>query len=186
MPGLTSLDFASCEALHRDAWAQPRFAGAGDWAALPANGVYRLFESGEAAHGGDRIVCIGANLAGGGLAQRLKKHFTGTRRVSELRKLIGAALMRRDGTAEDDIYAWESGAGKFDWVEEWVTAYLRSACSFAVTPVDGTPQTRTAVQAAWLTLLMNCRECVASDAWLGHYASLPGVAASGLWNVLTG
>jgi hypothetical protein len=153
---------------------------------LPANGVYRVFESGETAHGGERIVHVGASLAGGGLAQRLKKHFAGTRRVSELRKLIGAALMRRDGAAEDDIYAWESGAGKYDWVEEWVTAYLSNTCSFVVAAVDGTPQARTRVQTDWLALLVNCRDCVPSDTWLGHHASLAAVTSSGLWNVLTG
>lgn len=50
-----------CQQLHALCNALPRHRFPFDEQAIPRNGIYILFEKGEQAHGGDRIVRVGTH-----------------------------------------------------------------------------------------------------------------------------
>ena len=74
--------------------------------AVPMDGVYALFETGETAHGGPRIVRVGTHTGDGQLPSRLLQHFVNENKDRSIfRKNIGRALLAKAG----DLYLaeWE-------------------------------------------------------------------------------
>ena len=68
-----------CRDLHKYVWNLPRYGHTADWKKLPDNGIYFLFETGEKAHNGDRIVRVGTHRADGRIAKRIWTHYNGRR-----------------------------------------------------------------------------------------------------------
>ena len=64
-----------CEELHRICNEISRFTFPFECGYMPRNGIYVLFESGERAHGSDRIVRIGTHTGDNQLRSRLRQHF---------------------------------------------------------------------------------------------------------------
>src|SRR3989344_2894303 len=95
-----------CESLHTWVRMLPIFRFPFDGEEISANGIYFLFEKGERAHGGARIVRVGTHTGEGQLLSRLKQHFiTPNKDRSIFRKNIGRALLSCD---EDSFLAdWE-------------------------------------------------------------------------------
>jgi uncharacterized protein len=138
-----------CEALHGLVNALPRRRFPFDVAEIPLNGVYILFEEGEAAHGGERIVRIGTHRGDNQLRGRLREHFlVENKDRSIFRKNVGRALLNRAG--DPYLEAWEkdllSRAGRAKWghvldaahqaeVERRVSEHIRSRLSFVTVPV---------------------------------------------------
>ena len=53
-------------------WSLKRYYFPFDLDELPKNGVYTLFEQGEMAHGGDRVVRVGTHAGANHLPSRLQ------------------------------------------------------------------------------------------------------------------
>jgi hypothetical protein len=86
-----------CHELHVWASALPLFGFPFEANALPLNGLYLLFEKGEAAHGANRIVRVGTHTGNNQLRSRLKQHFLlENKDRSIFRKNIGRALLNKD------------------------------------------------------------------------------------------
>ena len=135
----------ACRALHEIANARERHRFPFDNAAIPSNGVYVLFEEGERAHGGRRIVRTGSHTGDGQLQGRLHEHFLRSNKDRSIfRKNIGRALLNQ---AEDPfLKAWNldltsrSNRDRYEdqvdlerqaEVEREVTERIRSRFSFA-------------------------------------------------------
>jgi hypothetical protein len=85
----------TCAALHALARGLPRFEFPPPERPVTANGVYLVFERGELAHGGDRIVRVGSHTGHGNLLARLREHATQNKDRSIFRKNIGRALLAK-------------------------------------------------------------------------------------------
>jgi hypothetical protein len=63
----------ACQHLHDVLSRLPRFTRE-DLAQIPKNGLYILFEKGEEAHGGERIVRVGTHRGQNNLPARIREH----------------------------------------------------------------------------------------------------------------
>lgn len=186
----------SCAALH--AWVRRLPRHRFDFAPkdLPANGIYFLFEEGEAGHGGERVVRVGTHTGAGQLPSRLYQHFLlPNKDRSIFRKNIGRALLAKakdpyaaqwehDLTSRAGRLAHSKGldAAKQKQVEKVITKRLCKNFSFAVVPVKSQAQ-RLALESALISTVSHCADCKASAKWLGQHSPLAKIRQSGLWQV---
>jgi len=147
---------------------------------LPRNGIAFFYERGE----GGRIVYVDTHKAEAGLYTRLRKHL-GTRnssrawrRTSDLRLVIGGALLNRDQDPRIQEWADRQGERMRD-VESLVTEYLLTNFTFRALPVDSLDE-RLSLERALIASLS--AEPAMSLEWLGHNAISSRIRASGLWN----
>jgi hypothetical protein len=187
---------AECAQLHTFARTLPRHRVPFDAAAIPADGLYLLFEKGESAHAGERIVRAGTHTGKGQLPSRLRQHFlTENKDRSIFRKNIGRALLTKaddpflslweiDLTpkAARDRWSGKISAQKLAEVEREVTAYMHAAFSFAVLAVED-PRERLALESKIISTLSLCEECRPSAEWLGNHSPKEKIRGSGLWLV---
>jgi hypothetical protein len=189
-------DPVDCAAVHRHLAALPRFRFPFDPAHVPKNGIYVLFESGERAHGTDRIVRVGTHRGQDQLPARLKEHFlTENKDRSIFRKNIGRALLHRERSPlakqwEIDLttrearerYGPEIDRTRIQEVERRVSKYMRSNLTFAVFEVPD-KSARLRLEAGLIAAVNRCSACSPSPAWLGRHSPKPQIAGSGLWLV---
>jgi hypothetical protein len=185
-----------CAAFHRWARSLPRHRFPFDEADIPENGIYILFEKGERAHGGDRIVRVGTHTGGSQLRSRLKQHFiTPNKDRSIFRKNIGRALLSHD---EDPFLAdWEIdltsraarklhsariNCSKQESVENEVSKRIQDIFSFSVVCID-TKEERLRLESRVISTVSLCRSCKPSVDWLGNFSPKEEIRESGLWNV---
>jgi hypothetical protein len=187
---------AECAQLHVFARTLPRHRVPFDASAIPADGLYVLFEKGENAHGGERIVRAGTHTGKGQLPSRLRQHFlTENKDRSIFRKNIGRALLYKandqflslweiDLTPKAARERWggEVSAERLAGVEREVTAYMHEAFSFAVLPVED-PRERLTLESKVISTLSLCEECLPSASWLGLNSPKEKIRESGLWLV---
>ena len=187
---------ADCAELHQHLAALPRYRFPFDVAELPKNGIYILFESGEHAHGTDRIVRIGTHRGQDQLPARLKEHFlTENKDRSIFRKNIGRALLNREQSplAEQWEIDLTSRAAReqhgsaidraaLEEIEHQVSAYMRSNLSFSVIEVPE-KSTRLRLEAGLIATVNRCADCSPSKTWLGNFSPKLQIARSGLWLV---
>lgn len=163
---------------------------------IPLNGVYILFQKGELAHSGDRIVRVGTHTGQNQLLSRLDQHFVNENKDRSIfRKNIGRALLNR----EKDPYlkVWEldlttkESRGKFgdlvdkekqDKIEKQVSEFIQDNFSFAVIKVDGKNE-RLSMESKVIFTLSLCKECTPSIGWLGLFSPKEKIRDSGLWLV---
>lgn len=187
---------SSCAQLHKWARSLERHSFPFNESLLPHDGIYVLFEKGEKAHGGARVVRVGTHTGVGQLRSRLRQHFVVENKDRSIfRKNIGRALLTKRG----DEYAsvWEldmtpaaarkhSGhkldAAKQARVERRVTAYLQKSFSFAVVEVPNKVK-RLQLESKIISTLSHCTECVGSALWLGNHSPKEKIRQSGLWLV---
>lgn len=156
-----------------------------------------MFEEGEHAHGGDRIVRIGSHSGHRGtLAQRLDEHFgKANKDRSIFRKHIGRALLARRGDTflkfwDLDLTARKSrelnaksvDATRLAEVEKEVTSFLQRNFSFSVLPIPDRLGRLEAERRLIATVAL-CAECTGSPTWLGCWHPNPKIRQSCLWNV---
>lgn len=191
-PSLSAL----CSALHDLARRWPGHSFPFDAARLPRNGIYVLFEEGEEAHGGSRIVRAGTHTGDGQLPSRLLQHFVNENKDRSIfRKNIGRALLNRasdpflaewelDRTsrAARERYGPEQQQAKRRAVEGEVTRYLQRHLRFVVFRVEGKSD-RLALESRIISTLSRCDECRPSDRWLGLSSPKEKIRQSGLWLV---
>jgi Peroxide stress protein YaaA len=171
-------------------WSRPREVPFG-------NGLYFFYERGErSAHApAGRIVRIGNHpRAQGRLIGRLNDHFNGRfgpKNFSVFRRYLGGALMRRQDAR---CHCLDPAPGQGHWekqdarpcslcagAESKVSELLASAFTFRCVRIDD-PAERNDLEKCLIATVAACRICRPSDSWLGHYAYLPVVRDSGLWN----
>jgi hypothetical protein len=165
-----------------------------DTAALPRNGIYILFEKGEAGHGGNRIVRVGTHTGNNQLPSRIKQHFLNEKKDRSIfRKNIGRCLLNR---ADDPFLefwnldltsraAREEHQHKVDFVrqkeiERQVTVFLQSHFWFVAFEVPE-KAARLKLESKIISTVSLCDECRPSPGWLGLSSPKSRIRDSGLW-----
>jgi hypothetical protein len=165
------------------------------------NGVYIVFEEGEKAHGGNRIVRVGTTTGDRTiLADRLLEHYEDEGR-SIFRNHIAVCLLKKNGDPynlmglflESKIYRnkWKKTANNeelkaFQVFDKTVSSYIRENCSFFAFPVS--KESRRFWETRIISTVYSCPDCKASENWLGIALrsvspSREIICRSGLWNV---
>jgi len=192
---------AACQYLHDTLSRLPRLKRE-DFAKIPDNGIYVLFETGEQGHGGQRVVRVGTHRGQNNLPGRIREHLYKTNKDRSIfRKHVGRCLLAKAGDPflaqwEIDLTTKASRAlneGKVDKtrlqeVEADVTRYMLENFSFAVLQFDSAADRRD-YEEALLSTVYHCPECGPSETWLGkHHPTSENLKTCGLWNVqsLTG
>lgn len=135
-----------CTKLHASLRGRPVFSFPFQDSDLCRDGIYVLFERGERAHGGQRIVRIGTHTGDGNLCARLHEHFLNPNKDRSIfRKNIGRAILNKekdpflkywntDRTSRADRakIAKELDIARQADVERRVTAYIREMFTFCV------------------------------------------------------
>jgi acyl carrier protein phosphodiesterase len=163
---------------------------------IPSNGIYVIFETGETAHGTNRIVRIGTHKSENRLLSRLQDHFVRANKDGSIfRKNIGRAILHREHDsfltkwdvkvktkeAKQD-YSSEMDAAKQRQIEQQVSQYIRSHLRFVVFRVDSQAE-RKKLESKIISTVSLCSECHSSDSWLGRYSPIEKIRESGLWVV---
>lgn len=184
-----------CEKLHDKFSGLDRFCDDYSERQMPNNGIYVVFESGEAAHNTDRIVRIGSHRSQGRLPSRIRNHFSLNKDGSIFRKHIGRCLLR----AQNDPFLkqwnidlsdrsnYDRHAGKIDFerlreIEQEVSAYITANMSFAVIEAKNKPE-RLAAELDMIATVARCADCAPSKNWLGLHHYNDKIRNSGLWNI---
>ena len=163
---------------------------------IPKNGIYILFEKGESAHGGDRIVRVGTHTGDDQLRSRLRQHFVAENKDRSIfRKNIGRALLAKVDDPFLEQWEWDLTTrankekylplldrNKQDEIEKQVSAYIRNAFSFAVFEVKSKDQ-RLNLESKIISTVSLCDECRPSQNWLGLSSPKEKIRESGLWLV---
>jgi HD superfamily phosphohydrolase len=155
-----------------------------------------LFENGEFAHSGERIIRVGTHTGDNQLFSRINQHFVlENKDRSIFRKNIGRALLNKS----NDIYLekWEldlttKGAKskyqniieieKQKEIEKEVTKYIQECFRFIVFEIDN-KDTRLSLESKIISTVSLCNECKQSEKWLGNYSPVEKIKKSGLWLV---
>jgi hypothetical protein len=167
-----------------------------DHTSLPLNGIYLLFESGERAHGGDRIVRVGTHTGDDQLPSRLVQHFVNENKDRSIfRKNIGRALLNmaadpflaeweldRTSRAARERHGVEQQMAKRQAVEDAVTKYLQGHFRFVVFRVDEKSD-RLTLESRIIGTVSRCELCRPSTGWLGLSSTKEKIRQSGLWLV---
>ena len=187
---------AICSELHSLALRGTLHAFPFDRARLPLNGIYVLFETGEEAHGGSRIVRVGTHTGDDQLPSRLVQHFVNENKDRSIfRKNIGRALLSkaadpflaeweldRTSRAARKRYGVEQQTAKRRTVEGDVTTYLQSHFRFVVFRIDDKSD-RLALESRIIGTVSRCDLCRPSTGWLGLSSPKERIRQSGLWLV---
>jgi hypothetical protein len=186
----------ACQYLHDTLSRLPRFRR-DDLGKVPANGIYVLFEKGEAGHGVERIVRVGTHRGQNNLAPRIREHlFTPNKDRSIFRKHVGRCLLAKAGDpflaqwevdlttkASREMNGHKVDKDRLKDVESEVTRYMTENFSFAALRFDTKPE-RLHYEECLLSTIFRCQDCGPSDTWLGKFHPTSAVLrGSGLWNV---
>lgn len=183
-----------CERIHHAVHSLDKHRFPYGAAELPTDGVYFLFEEGETAHGGERVVRVGSHRGDGQLPGRLEEHFMNENKDRSIfRKNVGRALLNRedDPFLEDwnlDLTSREMRErheeridfAKQDCVEDRVTNRIQQDFSFSVISVDSRERRRQ-LEKQVIAAVSLCNQCGPSDEWLGRWSTKKKIRESGLW-----
>ena len=185
-----------CESLHRLFAEMERFTFPFEAKNIHLNGIYILFEKGEKAHGGDRIVRIGTHTGVNQLRSRLQQHFIKENKDRSIfRKNIGRALLNREGDPFLEQWNWDltkrkakESLGKMvdskkqDDIEKQVSETIQRKFSFAVFQVLE-KEKRISIESKIISTVSLCNDCRPSSHWLGLHSQKMKIRESGLWQV---
>jgi hypothetical protein len=186
----------ACDTLHHWFNAMGRHRFPFDERQIPLDGIYVLFEKGETAHGGDRIVRIGTHTGEGQLRSRLIQHFISRNKDRSIfRKNIGRCLLNKDNdpflndweidlTTRDakDRHAAAIDFDKQAAVENRVTNHIQENFSFIAFEVKE-KERRLGLESKIISTVSLCDECLPSKDWLGRFSPKEKIRDSGLWLV---
>ena len=187
---------SECAAIHELAKELERHRFPFNESAVPANGIYVLFQIAELGHEQDRIVRIGTHTGSDQLRSRLKQHFLiENKDRSIFRKNIGRALLNK--RSDPFLKHWEvdlttrrakgqySSMIDFDYqkqIESEVSRYIKDNFSFVAFEVEDKAE-RLRIESKLISTISLCDECRPSDSWLGNYSPKGKIVESGLWLV---
>lgn len=185
-----------CKEFHEWARSLPRHTSPYNKSAIPKNGIYFLFEKGEKAHKGARVVRVGTHTGVGQLPSRLLQHFINENKDRSIfRKNIGRALLNK--ARDPYLKLWEIDltpaavrklhGGRINFakqkgIERAVTTFMRKHFEFAVLQVDDQKK-RLELESKIISTLSSCESCTPSTKWLGAYSPKEKIRDSGLWQV---
>ena len=158
------------------------------------NGIYILFEDGEAYYGMDRIVRVGTHRSDGRLRRRLKDHFISENKDGSIfRKNIGKAILKKKKNPYLNVWSVDTSkqekiirlGDSYDpifqkKVEENVTKYMRDHLSFVCFPV-ATEQERLRLEEGIIAALNRSSDFTSSSEWRGKYSTEHEIVQSGMW-----
>lgn len=161
---------------------------------IPKNGIYILFEKGEFAHGGKRIVRIGTHTGADQLRSRIKQHFLSKNKDRSIfRKNIGRAILNSKNDCFIEQWEWDLTTRankekysdlldkeKQEMIENQVTEYMQSNFSFAVFEINEKDD-RMLFESRIISTVSNCHECGGNENWLGNHSPKEKIRKSGLW-----
>jgi len=185
-----------CEQLHKIFNNSKRISFPFNDEKIPFNGIYILFEKGEQAHEGDRIVRIGTHTGENQLRSRLKQHFINENKDRSIfRKNIGRAILNKnkddfikqweiDLTTREakDLFSKEIDFEKQKQIEKLVTKHIQENFSFIVFGIDDKDE-RLKIESKIISSISLCDKCGRSVNWLGNYSPKEKIKESGLWLV---
>lgn len=186
----------TCERLHTWFNGRKRFRFPFDSAAIPSNGIYILFETGEMAHDGDRIVRVGTHTGQGQLPSRLEEHFLRENKDRSIfRKNIGRALLAKAGDPFAAIWELDRTSSQARQqheqllanerqrqIEKDVSRKIQANFSFAVFEVLDKSD-RLLFESRIISTVSRCPACTPSPTWLGLASPKSKIRESGLWLV---
>jgi hypothetical protein len=163
---------------------------------IPLNGIYLLFEKGEAGHGADRIVRIGTHTGKDQLRSRLRQHFINENKDRSIfRKNIGRAILNKNKDpflkyweidltprAAKEKYSKIIDFSKQEEVEREVSKYIQKNLSFVTLRIDD-KEKRLYLESRIISTISLCDECKPSKSWLGLFSPIKKIHDSGLWLV---
>lgn len=161
---------------------------------IPENGIYILFEKGEAAHGVNRIVRIGTHTGENQLTSRLNQHFIQENKDRSIfRKNIGRCFLNKKLDPYLKIWNMDftTSAMKksylidYDYqkqIERKISKYIQSNFTFAVLSINSKRE-RFALESKIVSTVSLCKECFPSAHWLGLSSTKDKIRESGLWQV---
>ena len=164
---------------------------------IPKNGIYIMFEKGEFAHNGDRIVRIGTHTGDNQLKSRIFQHFENeNKNRSIFRKNIGRAILGKEKSPYLDIWNLDSTTkqkkelyaplidkGLESELEQRISRYIQDNLSFCLLSIP-TKEERLYYEARLIGTVSRCTDCCASESWLGNYSPVEKIQKSGLWQVM--
>ena len=185
-----------CPQLHTIVRNLQRFKFPYDKDLLPHNGIYVIFEKGEFAHGGERIVRIGTHTGKNQLRSRLNQHFSQENKDrSVFRKNIGRSILNKGKDTflkywEIDLtpktvrkkYLPQINNKKLAQIERAVTKHMQKNFSFTVFEVND-KNGRLELESKLISTVSLCNECGPSKKWLGFQSPKKKIRESGLWLV---
>lgn len=185
-----------CHRLHSLFNHLPRHRFPFDELAIPRNGIYVLFETGEHTHRTDRIVRVGTHTGKNQLRSRLKQHFLNENKDRSIfRKNIGRAILQQAKDPFLEQWNWDLTTRKAKQsylplldeekqhqVERTVTEYIQQNFSFVVFAVKSKEE-RLRWEQRIISTVSWCEECRPSPNWLGLYSPKRKIRESGLWLV---
>ncbi|MFH1307946.1 MAG: hypothetical protein ABIH72_03770 [archaeon] len=185
-----------CESIHKIFNSMKVYNFPFNTGEIPLNGIYVLFEKGEKAHRYNRIVRVGSHTGKNQLRSRLNQHFINENKDRSIfRKNIGRALLNK----EKDPYLkiWELDLTtrkakdklsnlvdkeKQQKIEKQVTKYIQDNFNFIVLSVDN-KEKRLEFESKIISTVSLCKDCKASNDWLGLSSPKQKIRQSGLWLV---
>jgi len=183
-----------CGKIHKLIQNFPRFCE--PESVLPLDGLYFFFEEGEKAvhekYASDRIVRVGNHLTNHGLMNRLKKHYTGSKRNSAFLRIVGGSLIRRDNPEAECLNSdpgmghWERKNVKYRKYckpyKVYSKNYIRENTKFTAISVPD-KEIRSQLEKALVSTISLCEQCHPSENWLGQFAYCQLTRQSGLWQI---
>ena len=184
-----------CQYLHETLSSLSRYRTGFNPDGLPRNGLYFLFETGENAHGSERIVRVGTHTGQNNLLKRLNEHLNAKKDRSVFRKHIGRCLLCK--RQDPFLDAWEIDLTekatrlekarlvdqkKLAEIEEEVSEYINQNFSFTLLMSD-TKEQRRFFEDGSIGAIAQCENCKASENWLGKHHPDHRIKDSGLWNI---
>ncbi|HHH53617.1 MAG TPA: hypothetical protein ENK91_08160 [Bacteroidetes bacterium] len=185
-----------CNNLHHIVNKMKRYTFPFNEEELPKNGIYILFEKGETAHDGDRIVRVGTHRGDDRLISRLKEHFIKENKDRSIfRKNIGRAILNQEDKEFLEQWNWDltKKANKDKYlplldtkkqkeIENKVTKYIQENFSFIVIEKKLKSE-RLDLESKIISTVSSCQECNPSKLWLGNFSPINKIKESGLWLV---
>ena len=186
----------ACGRLHHLMSEGERFNFSTGWDNIPSdyNGIYVMFEKGEFAHGGDRIVRIGTHKGDKRLKIRIRQHFEKKKKNSSIfRKNIGLCFLNRDNDTYLEIWNLDTKTKEkqefyshfidkeFEVeIENKVSKYIQENISFCLLEVP-TENERKCYEARMIGTVFRCLDCEASKGWFGLNSTKKKIREKGLW-----
>jgi len=185
-----------CAGLHRLFNSFERFRFPYEESMIPNNGIYLLFEKGEKAHNGDRIVRVGSHTGENNLCSRVNEAFVNENKDRNIfRKNIGRATLNRDNDPYLDVWNLDMTTSdaknryghlvdmdKQQAVEQDVTIIIQNNFSFALIEVEDEVQ-RLRIEKLFIGTVSSCGDCGPAPSWLGMDSPHKKIRESGLWQV---
>jgi hypothetical protein len=168
-----------------------------DQTKIPANGIYILFETGELAHGTNRVVRVGSHTGEDQLRSRLEQHFLNENKDRSIfRKNIGRAMLKRDRNDRflkqwnidlttrkaKEEYSKTIDSLKQGLIEKQVTGYMQKHFWFIALGIPSKTK-RLDLEKKLIATVSKCTDCQPSKDWLGRYSPKVEICTGKLWQV---